>query len=71
MGYCGRKCKEMVGEGEEMSAKLTKDEEMAIEDILLKVAEKIIEIVNQNIETAYHDGWRDGEWETVERLKVK
>lgn len=54
-----------------MSAKLTKDEEMAIEDILLKVAEKIIEIVNQNIETAYHDGWRDGEWETVERLKVK
>jgi hypothetical protein len=52
-----------------MSAKLTKGEEDEIQDILSAALHKIILLINEAIDTAYQDGWKDGEMETVERLK--
>lgn len=54
-----------------MNAKLTNAEANHIVDLLRDVASEIIDYVNDCIDTAYHDGWRDGEWETVDRLSKK
>jgi hypothetical protein len=54
-----------------MSTKLTRDDEKHINELLKDVASEIIDYVNDCIDTAYHYGWKDGEMETVERLKEK